>query len=145
MLKAHDAGLLIGDPALRIDRSRYITYDLAEEWIRLTGEPFVFAFWAVRREALKDAGHDLDLAAVFQQSRDHGLAPENLDQIAKEWAPRLGLRQAEIKSYLTENIHYNLDSECIDGMNLFFRYARECGALPPAPELHFLEHKAAIF
>jgi chorismate dehydratase len=138
MLEKHDAGLLIGDPALRIDRSRYITYDLAEEWIRLTGEPFVFAFWAVRREALKDAGCDLDLAAAFQRSRDHGLAPENLNQIATEWAPRLGLSQNEIKSYLAENIHYSLDPECIEGMNLFFRYAGECGALPPAPELHFL-------
>src|ERR1700676_1313588 len=47
MLEMHDAGLVIGDPALKIDRSRYLTYDLAEEWIRLTGKPFVFAFWAV--------------------------------------------------------------------------------------------------
>src|SRR5208337_4411911 len=44
MLEQHDAGLLIGDPALQIDRSHYFTYDLAEEWIRLTGRPFVFAF-----------------------------------------------------------------------------------------------------
>ena len=48
MLAEHDAGLLIGDPALQIDRSRYFTLDLAEEWIRHTGKPFVFAFWAVR-------------------------------------------------------------------------------------------------
>lgn len=138
MLKDHDAGLLIGDPALRIDRSQYITYDLAEEWIRLTGKPFVFAFWAVQQEALKEAPRDLDLATVFQQSRDHGLAPESLDQIAREWASRLELSQEEIRNYLTENIHYYLDPDCIDGMNLFFRYARECGVLPPAPELRFL-------
>ena len=49
MLEPHDAGLVIGDPALKVDRSHYFTYDLAEEWIRLTGHPFVFAFWAVRR------------------------------------------------------------------------------------------------
>ena len=55
MMEEHDAGLVIGDPALQIDRSRYLTYDLAEEWIRLTGKPFVFAFWAVRQAALKDA------------------------------------------------------------------------------------------
>ena len=52
MLASHDAGLLIGDPALQIDRSRYHTLDLAEEWIRHTGKPFVFAFWAVRSAAL---------------------------------------------------------------------------------------------
>ena len=54
MLAHHDAGLLIGDPALQIDRSRYFTLDLAEEWIRYTGKPFVFAFWAVRQDALQD-------------------------------------------------------------------------------------------
>jgi len=142
MLKEHDAGLVIGDPALRIDRSQYITYDLAGEWIRFTGKPFVFAFWAVRREALQHT--DLDLAAIFQQSRDNGLAPQNLQQIAREWAPRLGLTPDEIKCYLTENIHYYLDPYCIEGMNLFFRYASECGALPQAPGLCFLEHNTAV-
>src|SRR6202012_5413349 len=34
MLSTNDAGLLIGDPALQVDRSRYHTLDLAEEWIR---------------------------------------------------------------------------------------------------------------
>jgi chorismate dehydratase len=140
MLRNHDAGLLIGDPALRVDRSKYITYDLAEQWIRLTGKPFVFAFWAVRQEALKGVPPDIDLANVFQQSRDHGLSADNLNQLARHWAPRLGLSEHDIKSYLTENIHYYLDAECIDGMNLFFRYAYECGVLPKAPELRFLEH-----
>jgi chorismate dehydratase len=144
MLRKHDAGLLIGDPALRIDRSKYITYDLAAEWIRLAGKPFVFAFWAVRREAMRDSADNLDLAGVFQQSRDHGIASENIDKIAREWAPRLDLGQSDIKRYLTENIHYYLDPECINGMKLFFRYASECGVLPQAPELHFLEHKIAL-
>ncbi len=55
MLAQHDAGLLIGDPALQIDRTRYLTLDLAEEWIRFTGKPFVFAFWAIREGALQAA------------------------------------------------------------------------------------------
>jgi chorismate dehydratase len=139
MLKTHDAGLVIGDPALRIDRSRYVTFDLAEEWIRLTGKPFVFAFWAVRQAALKDAPLDLDLAAVFQESRDHGLLPKNLDHIAREWAPRLGLHDGEVKSYLTENIHYFLDPDCLDALQLFYQYARESGALPSVPTLRFLD------
>ncbi len=145
MLDRCDAGLVIGDPALKIDRSRYLTYDLAEEWIRLTGRPFVFAFWAVRQAALKDLSRDLDLATVFQQSRDHGLLPESLDRIAREWAPRLGLSQEEVRSYLTENIHYSLDPACLDGMKLFYQYAQECGALPFAPPLCFLDvAKAAV-
>src|SRR5258708_6773295 len=61
MLGEHDAVLLIGDPALKVDRSRYETLDLAEEWIRHTGKPFVFAFWAVRKEALVQSDPSLDL------------------------------------------------------------------------------------
>ena len=138
MLAQCDAGLLIGDPALQVDRSRYHTYDLAEEWIKFTDKPFVFAFWAVRQAALKDFSPTLDLAAVFQQSRDHGLLPESLDQIAREWATRLGLTAASVKSYLTENIHYQLDAECLEGLQLFYRYAAEAGALPKAQELQFV-------
>ncbi len=138
MFKQHDAGLVIGDPALKVDRSRYFTYDLAEEWIRLTGRPFVFAFWAVRQAALKDLSPTLDLASIFQESRDHGVQAENLERIAKEWAPRMDLSESDIKSYLSQNIHYYLDSACLDGMQLFFRYAEECGILPSAPRLNFV-------
>jgi chorismate dehydratase len=149
MLARHDAGLMIGDPALQIDRSRYLTLDLAEEWIRYTGRPFVFAFWAVRRQALqqdalREASSSQDLATVFQQSRDHGLEPASLDQIAREWAPRLGIGEAGVRSYLTENIYYHLDPPCLEGLQLFYRYAAEIGALPAAPEICFLAANAAI-
>ncbi|OLD16306.1 MAG: hypothetical protein AUI85_09785 [Acidobacteriales bacterium 13_1_40CM_3_55_5] len=138
MLEQHDAGLVIGDPALKVDRSRYFTYDLAEEWIRFTGRPFVFAFWAVRQAALKDPSLTLDLASIFQESRDHGVQAENLERIASEWSHRIDLSESDIKSYLTQNIHYYLDSACLDGVQLFYRYEEECGVLPGAPPLNFL-------
>jgi chorismate dehydratase len=161
MLAQHDAGLVIGDPALQIDRSRYVTLDLAEEWIRHTGKPFVFAFWAVRQQALQedalcgkdtpcgdsrprlsasrsDAPVPQDMARVFQQSRDHGLEPRNLELIVREWAARLHLKESDVRSYLTENIYYYLDEPCIEGLQLFYRYAAEIGALPAAPEMRYL-------
>jgi chorismate dehydratase len=162
MLAAHDAALLIGDPALQIDRSRYLTLDLAEEWIRHTGKPFVFAFWAIRQRALQEEAlrgdnrprlsaarsdarvHALDLATIFQQSRDHGLQRASLDQIAREWAPKLGIGEAGVRSYLTENIYYHLDPPCLEGLQLFYRYAAEIGALPAAPEISFLAANAAV-
>jgi chorismate dehydratase len=139
MLEKHDAGLLIGDPALKIDRSRYVTYDLAEEWIQLTGKPFVFAFWALRQAVAKDFDRTAGLAEIFQQSRNHGLLPDSLSYIAKHWAPKVGLTEIEVHDYLTRSIHYEFDANCLQGMNLFFQYAAECGALPPAPELNFLQ------
>jgi chorismate dehydratase len=144
MLAEHDAGLVIGDPALKIDRSRYVTYDLAEEWIRFTGKPFVFAFWAVRQGAIEEADPSLNLASIFQRSRDHGLLPENVQRIASDWGLRLGLTEASVKSYLTENIYYSLDPACVEGMQLYYRYAEECGALPAAPSLRFLDAAKAV-
>ncbi len=138
MLAEHDAGLVIGDPALQVDRSRHFTLDLAEEWIRYTAKPFVFAFWAVRQEALREAPQSPDLAVVFQQSRDHGLEPSSLDTIAREWAPRLALKESDVRFYLTENIYYQLDGPCLEGLRLFYRYAAEVGALPVAPEIGFV-------
>ncbi|HEY6765480.1 MAG TPA: menaquinone biosynthesis protein [Candidatus Sulfotelmatobacter sp.] len=140
MVARYDAALLIGDPALKVDRSRYYTLDLAEEWIRCTGKPFVFAFWAVREKALarRHSAEISGLAGIFQQSRDHGLAPESLNQIARVWASRLQLSEDEVRSYLTQNIYYELDAACLEGLQLFYRYAAEIGALPTAPELSFL-------
>jgi chorismate dehydratase len=138
MLAGCDAALLIGDPALRVDRSRFHTLDLAEEWIRFTGKPFVFAFWAVRQAALQESDPSLDLAKIFRDSRDHGLEPEAISEIAHKWGPRVGLSDTDVRSYLTENIHYQLDADCLEGLQLFYRYAAEVGALPAVPDLRFL-------
>jgi len=137
MLAHHDAGLVIGDPALQIDRSRYLTLDLAEEWKARTGKSFVFAFWAIRKAAL--AGRDgAAIAQLFKKSRDHGLSPKNLETIAQEWAPRLGLTVETIRVYLTRNVHYYLDPPCLEGLELYYRLAEEVGALPRAPALRFV-------
>ena len=137
MLAACDAALLIGDPALQVDRTRYFTLDLAEEWVARTGKSFVFAFWAIRQQAL--AGRDAAaIAEVFKKSRDHGLSPQRLETIAQEWAPRLGLPVEVIRVYLTHNIHYYLDSPCLEGLALYYRLGAEIGALPRVPELRFV-------
>jgi chorismate dehydratase len=139
MLHNHDAALLIGDPALQIPANpSYQLYDLAHIWRERTGLPFVFAFWAVRLDALQRKQEGLDLKRVFAESRDHGLEPQNLDLIAKKWSPRLGLSEADIRSYLTENIHYYLDRENHAGLRLFLKYAHEIGLIPAVPELRFL-------
>ncbi len=143
MLRECDAALIIGDPALKVDRSRYQVLDLAEEWQRLSGKSFVFAFWAVREAALGEMRPGLDLAGVFQASRDHGLQPHALDEIAQEWSGRLQITPAEVKNYLTRNIYYQLDQDCLEGMDLFFRYAAECGAVERLRPVNFLQPATA--
>src|SRR5271169_1596063 len=140
MLKEHDAALLIGDSALQISMhdTQYRLYDLGHDWRRLTGKPFVFAFWAIRMDALPRQPRGTSLTATFQKSRDQGLLPANIDVLAKEWAPRLGITEAEVTTYLTENIHYYLDRENHAGLQLFLTYAHEVGLIPVVPELRFL-------
>jgi chorismate dehydratase len=135
MLQRADAAILIGDPALlaieerdrRFERTgvELAYHDLAAEWQSLTGLPFVSAVWggAACSSPLVES-----IAADFVHSRDHGL--ENIDVLAAEWSRRIPIPEATIRTYLTTNIHYILDEECIEGMKLFFRMAAEAGALP---------------
>jgi chorismate dehydratase len=139
MLRDHDAALLIGDAALEAESATgYHFYDLAHLWREATGQPFVFAFWALRLDSLSRKPESLNLATVFQQSRDHGLQPENVAIIAREWSPKLRLSESDIRSYLTENIHYYLDRENHAGLKLFLQYSAELELITAAPELRFL-------
>ena len=138
MLQHHDAALLIGDAALKVETSAAPhVYDLAHEWRKATGKPFVFAFWAVRLDSL-EKGRGLDLTTIFERSRNRGTEINNLQVIAREWSPRLGLSEDEIILYLTENIDYSLDRENHSGLQTFLRYSEQLGLIPQSPELRFL-------
>jgi chorismate dehydratase len=130
-----------------------VYHDLAEEWTTLTGLPFVSAVWAiasaspsknVRVPQVSPLRPGIDAAPApgppvsvsldsvthdFIQSRDHGLA--NLDALAAEWSTRLPIPEPTLRTYLTTNIHYILDDECIAGMKAFFHEAAALAILPP--------------
>jgi chorismate dehydratase len=91
----------------------------------------------VRPEALGPSNLTAaQLTADLEDSRDHGLA--HIDQLVEEWTPRIAIPPSTIRHYLTENIHYHLDRDCIGTIELFRRYAAEVEALPPLPHLRFL-------
>jgi chorismate dehydratase len=138
MLAKCDAGLVIGDPALSAKTEGYYVYDLATEWKKFTGKAFVFAVWAVRMAALTRDAPSVDIVETFQRSRDHGLESSHIEELAREWAPKIGISEQDVRSYLTENIHYHLDDENLEGLALFFRYAEELRLIEQAPDLRFL-------
>jgi chorismate dehydratase len=134
MLEKADAAIVIGDPALfaleersnRFERTgeELVYHDLAHEWRSLTGLPFVSAIWGTSYSGPLDECIANDLI----QSRIHG--QQNIEPLAAEWSRRLPISESTIRAYLTTNIHYILDEECIEGMKGFFRMAAEANVLP---------------
>ena len=146
MLSQADAALIIGDPAL-LARERCVEIeaavgpclwiDLAEQWQTRTGLPWVAAVWAVRPDALgQHTIRSAQLIEELQASRDAGLA--HIDALVQEWTPRIRLPPETIRTYLTENIYYDLDPACRESISLFRRLAAEVHVLPSLAHPRFL-------
>ena len=139
MLESNDAALMIGDPAMVIDRSQLHVYDLAEEWRKHTGLPFVFAFWAIRKDStmLSNAEASREDKIDFLAAKREGVA--HAGELADIYSARLGLPRDELFKYLTENISYDLDDESLRGLELYYRLAHECGLIEEARGLIFCD------
>ncbi|HEX4952982.1 MAG TPA: menaquinone biosynthesis protein [Thermoanaerobaculia bacterium] len=122
MFREADAALVIGDPALAVDRTRFQILDLAAEWRALTGLPAVFAVWAVR------AGVELpDLSSYFEESLARGLAA--MDQLVEGASRELGLERGEVERYLTEYLSYRLGPEELAALEAYYRRAARLGLI----------------
>lgn len=130
MLSHADAALVIGDPALAVDRSRYRIYDLAAEWRRLTGKPFVFAVWAMRQGL--EIGEGLQL---LHRSLDLGL--QNIEAIIDLAVSEQPIGEAAARKYLTENLSYRLGSEQLEGLSEFFERAHSHGLISQVLPIRF--------
>lgn len=139
MLESNDAALIIGDPAMLIDRSALYVYDLAEEWRKHTGLPFVFAFWAIRADSAAWFGQDAsdDKTIDFLAAKREGVA--HADELAGLYSERLGLPRDDLFSYLTGAISYDLDEESLKGLRLYYQLASECELIPEARDIVFLD------
>ena len=131
MLAAHDAALIIGDPAMTFSREHLRVYDLASLWRELTGHGFVFAMWMVRAGGT-DAARGIDFAAA----RDEGL--RHVEEIISRYELELGLPRHELRSYLRENLCYELNDEMLSGLTLYFQLAHKHGLTERARALRFL-------
>jgi chorismate dehydratase len=148
MLASADAALLIGDPALLARERReeieaavgtqLLWLDLAGLWREATALPWVAAVWAVRQDALiREFVNNNQLIEDLAASRDAGLA--HVDQIVAEWTPRIALPAETIRTYLTKNIHYTLDADCVRAIECFRELAADINLLPPLAPLPMLE------
>lgn len=102
-----NAGVIIGDRALKqLDNFPYV-YDLAEAWKEYTGLPFVFAAWVATKELPQD------FIDAFNNANKIGL--EHIDEIVVANP----FPYFDLKEYYTKHIHYYLDEEKKKGLNKF--------------------------
>jgi chorismate dehydratase len=99
-----DALLLIGDDALRFRQTNtHYPYevDLAFEWWLWQHLPFVFAVWAIRKDAGEEAHRHVELGLA----RSLGVNLRQLEAIAGEQAPRFGMTPEAIHLYLSSFVY----------------------------------------
>jgi chorismate dehydratase len=131
MLREADAALVIGDPALSVDRERYRILDLAAEWRRLTGKPFVFAVWAVR-EGIDSAG----LGSALESSLTAGF--EEMDRIIDQAVDELSLSREVVERYLSRHLRFEMGQEELAGLEEFYLRAAAYGAIAEPRAVRFV-------
>ena len=120
-----DGQVMIGDPAISYRQShpdeRYL--DLAQSWHSHTGLPFVFAVWAIRRDA-----HDVKgIARTLREAAAEGLAAR----------PAIARTRFELR-YLTENLYYHLGPQQTRAIGVYADGLVELGLLARRPELSYI-------
>jgi len=108
-----NAGVIIGDRALKqLNNYEYI-YDLATGWKQYTGLDFVFAAWVTNKE------FSADFLKEFNNANAEGL------QHIEEIVAANSFPYYDLHTYYTENIKYYLDSEKLKGMDQFLTMIKE--------------------
>jgi chorismate dehydratase len=98
--------------------------------------PWISAVWGVREAAVCSTEQRDQLVNDLTGSRDAGLA--HIDALADEWSMRIAVPRATIHAYLSRNIHYTLDEECLEGLRRFYELAAACDVLPAMTDLKLL-------
>ena len=121
MLENADAALIIGDAALVLDPAQlpFHVLDLGAEWVQMTGLPMVFAVWAARAEL---PAQD---PKPFLDSMRFGGA--HIDDIARSEYAKVGVSEDLARSYLKDNIVFELGDREYAGLKMFLQYASELG------------------
>ncbi len=135
MLAEADAALVIGDKALFLNagpvtighgaQGRTVQVekiDLGDLWLKTTGLPFVYAFWAGRSDVI-----GADEVRALIDTRDRSQTQRRT--IAELYYPDDPARQDVAERYLRDNIKYFLGPDERAGLERFYHYAAEAGAI----------------
>lgn len=123
-----DAVLLVGDDALSHHASFDSSIDLIDEWIDMTGLPFVHAIWA-----MWNTRSSASLVEELQNAAVSGV--KQLDEIAQHESQRLSLPLDVIRQQYS-CVDYSLDEEKVHALSGFFRMAFYHGHWRDIPDIN---------
>jgi len=112
-----NAAVVIGDRTFDLNNTFNYEYDLAEEWQKFTGLPFVFAAWVSTKKL------DVDFIKKFNSVLKYGV--NNCLQAINDYESDLKLSKQKAIQYLTQHINYNLDASKLKALNLFLGYIKK--------------------
>lgn len=110
-----EAVVAIGDKTFDLIKKYRYCYDLAEEWIRFTSLPFVFATWVTTKR----------ISGPFQSELNSALAygVNHIKETLEFFKDRLPAGE-DCQSYLEKNISFPFDENKKKGLNLFLQYLK---------------------
>jgi chorismate dehydratase len=112
-ISGNTAAVIIGDRTFGLEGKYKYAYDLAEEWQKLTGLPFVFACWVANKK----------LPGSFVTSFNNALRSglENRPLLIKQIEAEKTY-QTDVSEYLNKSISYDLDEQKKQALELFLSY-----------------------
>ena len=132
MLEIADAALLIGDPVFQFMDTDLDSMDLGRAWTEFSGLPFVFAFWAGRREVVNP-----EQVMALKEARLAG--EDQAAEIACQYCRESAVSAEFCERYLTDNISFDFGEAEIEGLHTFYRLAQRHGLIEAVPALRFYE------
>lgn len=134
----HDAVLVIGNSALTGEWNRLFKYiwDLGSIWRHMTGLPFVFAVWAVRKSFSGNRPEIVaEVADLLIESKQQG--DLNLEHIQESTSGLLGIDIDTCRIYFNM-LNYDLEKNQINGLKSFYRGLYQQGIISEPVKISFI-------
>ncbi|MGC1391473.1 MAG: menaquinone biosynthesis protein [Bacteroidales bacterium] len=113
----NEAVVLIGDQCFEFEnRFRYKT-DLADEWKKFSGLPFVFACWTSNKQ--------IDKVFIKEFNNALQMGVNNINAVVDKFGKTGSITGEILRTYLNENIDFNFNDEKKKALKLFLKLMSE--------------------
>jgi chorismate dehydratase len=116
-IPVNEAVVLIGDRCFEYENRFRYKIDLAEEWYKFTGLPFAFACWTANKKIPDDFLREFNEAL--------GTGVNNIPAVVEKYGKSGVIRGENLKTYLTENMNFDLNDDKRKAISLFLEMIRK--------------------